>query len=506
MAVVFSRVGREVINMSKKKKDSEVLLSFLGGSAESVTGSMNLIEIKQKDGSYKGILLECGSIQTTSNVLGKDLSANRKMLDKLPKEIVGNIDYVLLSHAHCDHIGNLSYLNKENGFQGKIFGSYKTIEIGKKLIEDSVNIHEKTIQKLKANGKKTRPLYSKSQMFEVFGNMESLPMEKTIDLDDRVSVKLLYNNHCYGSVMIQLWIKKLNGQKFSLIYTGDMGSKYNETINPFNDKRQTIPKCNYLISEGTYNDITKTLNKQIVKDELKRFKETIKDALLNNKRVLISSFSFNKGQYLPCLIYELFKDEEWFNFDMVIDGVLIHKCTETYLKTLDGEMKNYLNNMLNWSHTKLIKTQDSTNAFLSKKEPSIVISTSGFLTQGRIVNYLKQYLGSSKCCCVFTGYFGDSNSIGGKICNSEQKTVTIEKQVILKRCDIHTFGNAFSGHIQSNELISELKGVKCDKLLIHHSEGDSKYELADTIRSEARRCNNTMIVIPVDKNNNQFVL
>lgn len=492
--------------MSKKKKDSEIFLSFLGGSAESVTGSMNLIQIKQKDGSYKGILLECGAIQTTSNILGKDLSANRKMLDKLPKEVVSNIDYVLLSHCHCDHLGNLVYLNKEQGFKGKIFGSNKTIEVGKKLIEDSVNIHEKTIQKLKSNGKKTRPLYSKSQMHEVFENMECLPMGKTVDLDDRVSVKLLYNNHCYGSTMIQLWIKKLNGQKISLIYTGDMGSKYNEIINPFNDKRQTIPKCNYLIAEGTYNDISKTLNKQIVKDELKRFKDTIKDAILNNKRVLISSFSFNKGQYLPCLIYELFKDEEWFNVDLVIDGVLIHKCNEAYLKTLDDELREYLKEVLNWSHTKLIKTQDSTNAFLSKKEPSIVITTSGFLSQGRIVNYLKQYLGSSKCCCIFTGYFGDSNSIGGKICNLEQKTVTIEKQVILKRCNVHTFGNAFSGHIQSNELVSELKGVKCDKLFIHHSEGDRKYELANTIRNEARKCNNTMSVIPVDKDNYQFEL
>ena len=76
--------------------------------------------------------------------------------------------------------------------------------------------------------------------------------------------------------MIQLWIKKLNGQVVSLIYTGDMGSNYNQQINPFNDVRDTIPKCNYLISEGTYNDITRTLNKQIVKDELKRFKDTIK--------------------------------------------------------------------------------------------------------------------------------------------------------------------------------------------------------------------------------------
>lgn len=85
----------------KKRKESDIRLSFLGGSTYDVTGSMNLLEIRQKDGTYKGILLECGSIQSTSNAIGKDLSANRKMLDKLPKEVISNIEYVLLSHAHC---------------------------------------------------------------------------------------------------------------------------------------------------------------------------------------------------------------------------------------------------------------------------------------------------------------------------------------------------------------------------------------------------------------------
>ena len=86
--------------------------------------------------------------------------------------------------ADCDHVGNLPYLNSsENNFNGKIFGSYKTIEIAKKLIEDSVNIHEKTVMKLKSQGKKVRPLFNKQQMNEMFSNMESLPMNKKIELD-----------------------------------------------------------------------------------------------------------------------------------------------------------------------------------------------------------------------------------------------------------------------------------------------------------------------------------
>ena len=492
--------------MGKKKKDSDILLSFLGGSAIGVTGSMNLIEIKQRDGSYRGILLECGGIQSTSGELGKDLSANRKMLDKLPKDIIETIDYVFLSHAHVDHTQNLPYLNSENGFNGRIFSTYKTIEITKKLVEDSVNIHDKTIAKLKSIGRKTRPLYNRQNMWEMFSNMEYLPINQKIDLDDRVSVKLLPNNHCYGSCMIQLWIKKLNGQIVSIIYTGDMGSKLNQQINPFLDERTTIPKCNYLITEGTYNDINRTLNKQKVKEELKRFKEELTESIKNNKRILISSFSFNKGQYLPCLLYEMFKDEDWFDIPIIIDGVLIHKINEIYLTTLDDEMRQYFREVLNWKHIKIIKTIDSTNAFLTKKEPSIVISTSGFLMQGKIVNYLLSYLGSPNCSLFLTGYFGDENSVGGKICNPNQKTVTIEKQTIIKESDIHTFGNAFSGHIQVNELINEIKSVRCEKIFIHHSEGENKYKLADTIRNSARECDNTVKVIPVDEDNFQFEL
>ena len=408
--------------------------------------------------------------------------------------------------ADSDHIGNLPYLNSDNGFKGKIFSTYETIEISKKLIEDNVNIHDKTIQKIKSIGRKSRPLFTKQNMCEMFSNMEILPLNTKIYLDDRISVKLLSNNHCYGSCMIQLWIKKLNGNTISLLYTGDMGSKYNKQINPFNGERQTFPKCNYIITEGTYNDITKILNKQIVKDELKRFKDTIKEAVLNKRRILISSFSFNKGQYLPCLLYELLHDEEWFNINIIIDGVLIHKINEVYMRTLNTEKREYFNKVMNWSRIKTIKTTDSTKAFLMKKEPSIVISTSGFLTQGRIVTYLSQYIDSSNCTLIFTGYFGDENSLGGRICNSNQKTVTIEGQTKLKKAEVFTFENAFSGHIQNNELINELKNVQCDKLFIHHSSEDGKYELADTIRNEARKCNNTMKVIAVDKDNRYFDL
>ena len=40
-------------------------------------------------------------------------------------------------------------MNSTNGFEGKILSSNKTIEISKKLISDSVYIHEKGIEQVK---------------------------------------------------------------------------------------------------------------------------------------------------------------------------------------------------------------------------------------------------------------------------------------------------------------------------------------------------------------------
>jgi hypothetical protein len=99
MAVVFSRVGREVIKMSKKKKDKDIIISFVGGSNTDVCGSAILIDYKKNKKEYGTILLELGLIQGQPT-FDKDISMNRKMLDGIPKEVVSNIEYVLLGHAH----------------------------------------------------------------------------------------------------------------------------------------------------------------------------------------------------------------------------------------------------------------------------------------------------------------------------------------------------------------------------------------------------------------------
>ena len=401
--------------------------------------------------------------------------------------------------SRVDHCGNLAYLNSNNnGFKGRILGTNQTLEVAKELIEDTLNIHIKNIEKLKSLGRKTRPLYTKQDMFDMFEKMEVVPSYKKITLNEWVTIEFVNAGHCLGSSMIHLWIKKPNQSIFHIIMSGDMGSEQNKLIHPLAEKREQITKCNLFISEATYNKKSRSFNKCDVQKEFEDFKYTIKENLLQGKQILLPVFSFNKVQEFLILFYEWLKDEEWFNendFPIICDGVLMHKITNVFKRTLCDDKKDYFNEVCNWNKIKVNKTFDGTMAIMSKKEPMIIMASSGFMQQGRVVAYVKQLLGSKKGVILTTGYIGGEGSIGWKIAESPQKTVSIEKQVILKRALVKSY-HCFSSHIQYDELESLYKGLQCEKILIHHSSKEDKLNFVN----EMRKNTNKKIECVTDKN------
>jgi metallo-beta-lactamase family protein len=335
--------------------------------------------------------------------------------------------------------------------------------------------------------------------------MEVIKNNTKIKLNEYIEVEFIDSGHCFGGSMIKIWIKKPNQSVFHCIYTSDMGSEYNKIIHPMSKYREQISKCNLLISEATYNDSSRSFQKSDVIKEFEEFKALIKKSLLENKRVLLPVFSFSKTQEFMCLLYEWLKDEEWAkDIPIFLDGVLMHKITGVYQRTLEDDYSDYFKQVCNYSNFKVNKTFDGTMAILSQRTVGIYLSSSGFCQQGRVVTYLKQFLNCSKDVIIFTGYIGGEGSIGWKIANSSQKTVSIEKSVIFKRAEVYQF-HCFSGHIQYEELVSLFKGVNCSNILIHHSSHENKQQFVDDVRKELQDIGKTTKIQMVDSKNNQFV-
>lgn len=490
----------------KKKSDSDIVVSFVGTSKTEVTGSCVTISYPKNNGERGLVVIECGLSQGEPTI-EKQYNANKRMIEDIGKDVIQNASHIFLTHGHCDHIANLPIFNDDNGFKGKILGSKKTIEIGKQLIKDSVYIHSKNIEYLKSLGKKVQQLYTEVQMYQMFEHMEYVNVGEEVIIDDNLKVLFTPNSHVVGATSILLTFRKPSGNIKTICYSGDLGSNINKEFQPFLTETRLPNKCNLFISEATYNNENRSFNKKDCVKEREELKQLIIDSIQQGKRLLFATFSFSRSQLLLCMFYEWFKDEEWFkDIPIVVDGLLMNKINDTYLNVLEGEELEYFRNVLSMPNIKFNRTYDGTKAVLSKRTPGIYLASSGFCENGRITTYLPIFLSNSKDVCILTGYSGGIGSVGFKILNPEQKTITFQgKQVIGKRALINQL-KTFSSHIQYSELLKLFSEMNCEKIIVHHTSEDGKEKFCNEAKEYIKSKGKTTPVIPVGKGSYQFVL
>ena len=141
-------------------------LTFLGAAHE-VTGSCTLVEA-----AGHRFLVDCGMEQ------GRDTYEN----EDLPCA-PGEIEAVLITHAHIDHSGRLPYLYK-NGFRGPIFATDATTDLCDIMLEDSAHIQEQEAEwknrKAQRSGREpVEPDYTVQDALAVMEQFAPQPYGKT---------------------------------------------------------------------------------------------------------------------------------------------------------------------------------------------------------------------------------------------------------------------------------------------------------------------------------------
>ena len=122
-------------------------LTFLGANHE-VTGSCTMLEA-----AGQRFLIDYGMEQ------GKNVYENQP-LPVAP----GEIDFVLITHAHIDHTGLLPLL-AHNGFRGRIYATIPTVELCGIMLRDSAHIQEFEAEWKNRKGKRSgaepvEPMYT----------------------------------------------------------------------------------------------------------------------------------------------------------------------------------------------------------------------------------------------------------------------------------------------------------------------------------------------------------
>lgn len=491
--------------MSKRRnKDNDIIISFVGGSRDNITGSSVLISYPIGNGEHKCICLECGMIQGL-NKPEIEYSENKKMVENIP---VKDISAVFVAHQHIDHTGSLSIFNENNGFNGIIITSEESMYITQDLLKDSVYLHENLVRYLRSIGKRPKPLYTSVDMYNMFDKMRFVDSHEIHKFDDWLSYEFYNSGHVVGGSQIKLYFKLPNNKRKSLVYTSDLGSSYNLEFKPFVKKMDVIPSANMYIFEATYSNAERCFSKKDSIEERRDLKKLIKYKILNGDRVFFPAFSFGRTQELMALMYDFFKDEEFFkDIPIVVDGKLTNTICNTYSKVLKNEDKDKWEQIKNWKNFRYNKDYDGTLLQLAKRECGIYISSSGFIqAKTRSCDYVKNFLGRENDLIVFVGFYGGIGSVGEQLVKSEKgDTIKIDNTTMIKHCDVVTY-SSFSSHIQQDELISYFKQISTERILIHHIEEKNKKIFSDLSMNELMKIGKTTRVIPVSKNNSQFIL
>jgi len=121
------------------------------GAAKEVTGSQHLLEV-----NGKRILIDCGLFQ------GKREESYQKNKNFLYDP--ATIDYLILTHAHIDHSGNIPNLVKQ-GFKGSIHCTSATVELAEIMLKDSAFLQEKDVEFVnKIRAKQNKPPKAQQHM------------------------------------------------------------------------------------------------------------------------------------------------------------------------------------------------------------------------------------------------------------------------------------------------------------------------------------------------------
>jgi len=468
--------------MNKQKKE-KTKISFVGHSAEDVTGSAYLIEYKNET-----VLLDYGLVQVSNKL--KQWQINNENFRFKVKEI----DNIIISHENIDHFGNLPRLYA-NGCRAKIYVYKGMINYIKMAFEDGFKISTKDSDLLSNQYKKNFTLsYTEEDIEITLAHMIEVDANKIIKISDNMSFTFYPAYHIAGANQIELTISEGNNKK-SILYTGDIG---NINIDkPFLEPFHEIRKCDVLIGESTYGGNPKQSTEKTRSKDREKLKTIIRQTCIENKnKVIIAGFAYQRVQELMYEIYMAYKDDESFNIPVLVDSPLAIKICDMFDTVIPQKDVELWEDIMSWKNFRFVKEWKDSDSAIRTEDSMIILACSGFAENGRIRGWLQNTIGDEKNTIVFVGYSSE-DSLAGILKEGKKKTIEIDGIEVKNKAKVINL-LSFSSHMQNSELLEYYSNINCNQVYLVHGNKKTQYIFAEQLQNEySKKSKTTKVFIPM---------
>ena len=441
------------------------------GAAQKVTGSCHLLEIKGIR-----ILIDCGMIQ------GRDWMENYDPFPFDPK----SIDYLILTHAHADHVGRLPKLVKE-GFNGEIIATKATLDVAYIMLLDSAGLlyeeYETQLRKALRRGEEAlvkEPLYLKEHVEQVFTKkMRTASYGESLVIAPFLKLSLHNAGHIIGSAFLVVAYDEDNLTK-RVVFSGDLGSKNRLLLGAL----EVVKSTDTLFIESTYGD----REHRAINESIAEFREAIIKTIHEGGNVLIPSFALERTQEILWLLHSMHEEGLLQNCKVFLDSPLAIEATKIYQKypsELNREVGLHVSlgdDPFDFPQLKYTPRKIDSIQINEIEKRAIIIAGSGMCTGGRILHHLKARIWNPKNTIIFVG-FQVKGTFGREIVDGAQ-FVRIYGEDIKVRSTIRTI-NGFSAHADRADMLiwmKQMEGLK--NIYLIHGEPEKMEDFKSYIKEK----------------------
>ncbi|NHX35741.1 MULTISPECIES: beta-CASP ribonuclease aCPSF1 [Halolamina] len=391
-----------------------------------------------------------------------------------------NLDAVVLTHAHLDHSALIPLLFKY-GYDGPIYCTEPTRDLMGLLTLDYLDVAAK-------EGR--TPPYDSAQVREAIKHC--IPLEYGDVTDIAPDLKLTFHNagHILGSAVSHFHV---GDGLYNVAFSGDI--HYDDT-RLFNGAVNDFPRVEALVMESTYGGRNDYQTDQ--EDSEEALIEAINDVHDKGGKVLIPAFAVGRSQEIMLVIEEAMRSGKIPEMPVHLDGMIweataIHTTYPEYLRDdLQDRIFHEDENPFLAEQFNHIDGGEEERQEVVDEGPSIILSTSGMVTGGPIMSWLRHLGSDPDSTLTFVGYQAQG-TLGRRIqngwdeipvsdfgSNRDGRTSTLTLEM-----DVNTV-DGFSGHADREGLMNFVRNMspRPEKVLCVHGDESSVQDFSSALYHE----------------------
>jgi KH/beta-lactamase-domain protein len=447
-------IGRR-IHRDVTSKDQWVRVTMLGCCREVGRAAFLLSTPESK------VLIDCGE--------KPDNSSNNAPYLYVPEiHPLSQLDAVILTHAHLDHCALVPLLYKY-GYDGPVYSTPPTRDLSAMLQLDYLDVVSKEDRKIP---------YSSNEVKSYIRHSITLNYGSVTDIAP--DIKLTFHNagHILGSAIAHFHV---GDGLYNIAFTGDFNYSKSRLFNPATNQ---FPRLEAIFMESTYGGSGDIQPARAEAEE--KLYETISSVISRGGKVIIPAFAVGRSQEVMLALEEGIRKEKIPAVKVYLDG-MIREATAihtTYPEYLNSELRNQIfKEGLNPFLADCFVSVDSSD--LREKvmngDPCVIITTSGMLNGGPVMEYLSGLASDERNALVFVGYQAEG-TMGRRIQKGWREIPIGRRGTIVINLEIVTI-DGFSGHSDRRQLINYIGHVqpKPEKIFTIHGDENNTIDLASSL-------------------------